>query len=273
MSGSATCEEFVDLAAAAAVDALDADEARQVEQHAALCPACATALDELREAAAVLGAEVPQVDPPPALRARLLEVAAQEARPVPRRQRAWSWPWPWRLRLPRPAPAWVAAAASVALSIVALARVAALQAQVSELQTLAAAERERAARYDQVVDVLASDRLAIKTLQPVGEVSASRGMVYLDLSSGTGMVMCHNLPPIESGHVWQVWFVRGSERVSAGMLWPDGYGNGYTLISVPRDLQSFDSIGVTNEPANDGRGSAWPTTPRIMGTVLNGTTQ
>ena len=33
----------------------------------------------------------------------------------------------------------------------------------------------------------------------------------------------------------------------AGLLWPDHYGNGYTLIQVPTDLQSFDSIGITDE--------------------------
>jgi hypothetical protein len=53
------------------------------------------------------------------------------------------------------------------------------------------------------------------------------------------------------------------------MLWPDGFGNGYTLIDLPTDLQSFDSIGLTDEPGNGGRGSAWPTTPRVIGTALN----
>ena len=93
----------------------------------------------------------------------------------------------------------------------------------------------------------------------------SRGMVYMDPSSGTGMLMCHNLPPIEQGHAYQVWFVRGNERVSGGLLWPDHYGNGYALIQVPTDLQSFDSIGITDEP---GTGSQWPTTPRVIGTPL-----
>ena len=45
------------------------------------------------------------------------------------------------------------------------------------------------------------------------------------------------------------------------------YGNGYTLIQVPTDLQSFDSIGITDEP---GTGSQWPTTPRVIGTVWIG---
>jgi hypothetical protein len=270
VSGSATCDEFVDLAAAAALDVLDSDTKRWVEEHAARCPTCGNALHELREAAAVLGSAVPQVEPPAQLRARVLDAA---------RQRPGA-PGRWRLRPIQPGRiparvslAWVAVAASIALSIVSMARIASLQNQVSELQSIAAAESERAARYDHVVEVLASDRLAIKTLQPVAQTVSSRGMVYLDPSSGTGMVMCHNLPPLEPGHAWQVWFVRGTERVSGGMLWPDGYGNGYTLITVPQDLQSFDSIGLTDEPGNGGRGSAWPTTPRVIGTALKESSQ
>jgi hypothetical protein len=34
---------------------------------------------------------------------------------------------------------------------------------------------------------------------------------------------------------------------------------------VPNDVMSFESIGLTDEPST---GSAWPTTPRIIGTPL-----
>ena len=140
-----------------------------------------------------------------------------------------------------------------------------MQSQIAALQSDAQIARERAARYDHVAEVLASDRLAIRPLQPVVVTMPSRGMVYMDPLSGTGMVMCHNMPPLEQGHAYQVWFVRGTERVSGGLLWPDHYGNGYTLIQVPTDLQSFDSVGLTDEP---GSGSDWPTTPRVIGTPL-----
>jgi hypothetical protein len=166
--------------------------------------------------------------------------------------------------------AWLVAAAALVVSLVALARVALLQGQVMDLQRNAIASSERAARFERVVQVLASDKLAIRPLQPVSQTMPSRGMVYLDPSSGTGMLMCHNLPPVEQGHAYQIWFVRGSERVSGGMLWPDPSGNGYTMIQVPPDLQSFESIGLTVEP---GTGSSWPTTPRVIGTPLKESAQ
>jgi len=262
-----SCDEFLDRAAALALDAVDADEVRLVEEHAAACPDCALRLQEFREVAAVLGSAVPQVDPPEALRASVLTAARRTPQPLspePRRL------WPRTRRRLRLSPAWLVAAASLVLSVGAVIRVAAMQGQIVALQTDAQVQRERALRYDHVAEVLASDKLAIRPLQPVVQTMPSRGMVYMDPLSGTGMVMCRNMPPLEQGHAYQVWFVRGNERVSAGLLWPDHDGNGYTLIQVPTDLQSFDSVGVTDEP---GTSSAWPTTPRVIGTPLKDSVQ
>jgi Anti-sigma-K factor rskA len=85
--------------------------------------------------------------------------------------------------------------------------------------------------------------------------------VYLDPSSRTGMLTARGLPPVEPGHAWQLWFVRGNERVSGGVVWPDRSGNCYSMISVPADVGSFETMGMTEEP---GQGSAWPTSQRVL---------
>jgi hypothetical protein len=256
--------EFSELAAAVALDGADTEDVERVEQHAATCPECARELEAYRDVAAALGSAVPQVEPPAALQGRTMAAARRARQEGPTRRVTPL------ARLRRVSPAWLVAAASLAFSVVAMAWVAVLHNQVLALQADAQASRDRAARYDHVVEVLASDNLAIKTLQPVVQTTGSRGTLYMDPASGTGMVMCHDMPPLEAGHAYQVWFVRGNERVSGGMLWPDRYGNGYTIIRVPSDVQSFDSIGLTDEPGN---GSAWPTTPRVIGTPLKATDQ
>ena len=260
-----SCDEFLDLAAGMALNAIDPRDVVRVDEHATQCPDCALKLREFLETAAALGAQVPQVDPPAALRDRVLDAVRhtpQERTPQPR--------WRRPLRRLRVSPAWLVAAASFVFSLGAITWVALLQGQIAALQSDASIARDRAARYDHVVEVLASDKLAIRPLQPVSQNMPYRGMVYMDPSSGTGMLMCHNLPPLAQGHAYQVWFVRGNEKVSAGLLWPDHYGNGYTLIQVPTDLQSFESIGLTDEP---GTGSQWPITPRVIGTPLKETDQ
>jgi hypothetical protein len=258
MAGQATltCEEFLDLAAAVALDASDPEDVRRVEEHAAKCPSCRARLDEFRATASLLADAAPQIDPPAEVRARLFEAVRREPRVLPFAHR-------WRARL---SPAWLVAAASFLVAIASLAWVAMLQVQISDLRTAQMLASERAGRFDRVVNVLASDRLSVKPLKADAEQVASSGYVFLDPNSGTGMLMCHDLPPVEQGHAYQVWFVRGNERVSGGMLWPDRSGDGYTMIQLPPDIQSFDSIGLTDEP---GTGSQWPTTPRVIGTPLH----
>ena len=256
-----TCEEFLDLAAAVSLDAGDPEDVARVEAHSAACPDCAARFDEFRETSAAMSLLVPQIEPPAGLRKRLVAAVGREPRsrsPL----RLWR-----RLRVPT---AWGVAVASLLVSVGALFRVTMMQAQINDLKQSAMMASERATRYDHVVEVLRSESLAIRPLQAVVQSAGTSGMVYMDPSSGTGMVMCHKLPPIEQGHAYQVWFVRGQERVSAGLLWPDGHGNAYALIQVPQDLQSFDSIGLTVEP---NTGSAWPTTPRVVGTRLKESTQ
>lgn len=55
---------------------LSADEVARLEDHLAGCDACETEVGELRQAASALGRLVPEVDPPPQLRARLFERVA-----------------------------------------------------------------------------------------------------------------------------------------------------------------------------------------------------
>ena len=251
-----SCEEFLDLAAAVALDASEPEDVRRVEEHAASCPACRARLDEFRLAAAALGAATPQIEPPAEVRARLFETVGRERPPIPFTRRL-------RLRL---SPAWLVAAASFFVAIASLVWVAMLQVQIGDLRTDQMLASERAARFDRVVSVLASDRLSVKPLQPAAARVASTGYVFLDPNSGTGMLMCHDLPPVKQGYAYEVWFVRGNERVSAGMLWPDRSGDGYTMIQLPPDVQSFDSIGLTEEPSG---GSAWPTTDKVIGTPLH----
>jgi hypothetical protein len=269
MAGHATltCEEFLELAAVVALDAGDEDDVLQVEEHAAGCAECRAWLDEFRTAAAALGTVMPQVEPSPELRERLFEAVRREPRSLTVVRRLW----PRALRRrPRVALPWLVAAASLIVALAALVWVAILQVQLSELRNTTVLASERAARFDRVASVLASDQLAVRPLQPAQTAVPSSGYVFLDPISGTGMLMCHDLPPVPQGHAYQVWFVRGNDRVSGGMLWPDRRGDGYTIIQVPADLQSFDSIGLTDEP---GSGSAWPTSPRVIGTGLKETSQ
>src|SRR5262249_7120997 len=99
-----SCEEFLDLSAAVALGAAEDDDVRRVEEQAAACPDWGRDLEAFREVAAALGATVPQVDPPAAVRARLFEVVANTPH-EPRRR--WAAPAVFRRR--RFSTAWLVA--------------------------------------------------------------------------------------------------------------------------------------------------------------------
>ncbi len=74
-----------ELLGAFALDAVDGDEARMVEQHLEECPRCRSEVDQLREVAAAIGNASER--PPDSLWERIAsqlgDVAAQRARPAP----------------------------------------------------------------------------------------------------------------------------------------------------------------------------------------------
>jgi hypothetical protein len=156
------------------------------------------------------------------------------------------------------------AAASMLVSVIALGWVIVLNNRIVELQADMTVQQERTAQYDHIVEVLGSPQLAVRRMVPSSQAQFAQqayGWAYLDPASRSGMLTMHELPPLQPGRAWQLWFTCGTERVSGGMMWPDRYGNGYTLISLPQDLQSCEAMNLTEEP---GSGSKWPTTPGTM---------
>jgi anti-sigma-K factor RskA len=80
------------LVAPYALDALDAQEEHEFEEHLALCERCREELSGLREAAAALAVGAPPAAPPPELRERILAQARSERQNVVplRRPRSWT---------------------------------------------------------------------------------------------------------------------------------------------------------------------------------------
>ena len=77
-----------DLTAAYALDALDAEESREYEEHLATCERCREDLAQLGGAAGALAFAVESPAPPAALRSRILETArAERPNVVPLRSR------------------------------------------------------------------------------------------------------------------------------------------------------------------------------------------
>lgn len=269
MSGL-TCDEARELMPLLALDVLDVDERDVLEDHLAGCSACLEELAAYTDTAASLALALPQQDPSPGLKGRVL-TAARRARTLPAGSRERREPASiWRgTRLARLRVSLTGLVASVALLLAAGSTVWALNlrseldAQNARIATLS----ERANNYARVTAVLQAADTQIRVLEGTGQAPSAFGRVYIDPDTSEGMLMVRNLPPLPQGKVYQLWVARGDgQRESAGLLtWTDKAGNGYTLIKCPDKLSRWQSFGVTEEPNG---GSQLPTGSRLLGGTI-----
>jgi anti-sigma-K factor RskA len=195
--------------AAYALGALEPDETEAVEAHLAGCERCRADLRWLEPAVEVIPESVPQVTPPPGLRADLMAVVTREARAEERRRS----PAGWRSWLLRPATA-VAAALAVVAGLVGY-------SLRGEDEGPVVSEVEVAPRVEGAVAVLEHE-------------------------GDAGTLRVGNVPELEGGEVYQVWIARGDSVEPSTAFRPDA--NGAAAANIPSGLDGADQVMVTQEP-------------------------
>ena len=272
-AASSNHDELREQAALYVLDALDAAERASFETHLATCAECAAEVRVAGVTAAALAEAVPQIDPSPALRHRVLSSlggATTVAEVTPERAGR---------PLAQPAWPWLAAAASLAVAVGAGWYAVQLRGQVESLTLelraasvrAAATEREianlrRVAYEAQVtVRVIAAPDLRRSDLagqQPVAPQASARAF----WSRSRGLVFsASDLPPLPAGWTYQLWIVTSQTAVSAGVFEPDTAGRVEAIIGTPLDVPSPIAMAVTIEPAG---GVPAPTGAKyLVGTV------
>jgi anti-sigma-K factor RskA len=214
----------------------------------------------------------PQVQPPAHLLGRIMAAASEspapsKPAPVPPSQPA-SQPLErsrgvWQI-IQRWSP--LAAAAAIVLLVASIllsngqlnelrAQQAALAARIDEQQTaLSIWERRDANRVDLVQS---SEQPQPETYVSVVWAPSTQGQTW-DV-----LVYANRLPPLSANRTYQLWFIRGNERMSATLFQVDAQGNGLVSFESQVPLANFELMGVTDEPAG---GSPAPTTnPVVLG--------
>jgi hypothetical protein len=212
-----------------------------------------------------LGQAVPQVEPSPGLRARVLASATTPARATSAPSRSVFLPW-------------LAAAASLALAIGLTVYAGQLRSRISLLEAQLRDARARADASERlVVDAQrtaagAQASVAVLTAPDVARVDlagqpiAPRASARAFWSRSRGMVFtASNLPPLPAGRTYQLWVVTAEAPISAGLLAPDTAGNVSETFATPPNIPQPVAIAVTIEPAG---GVLAPTGDRyLIGTV------
>jgi anti-sigma-K factor RskA len=243
---SLSCEEVDELAAAYALDALPADEAEAVEEHAATCRMRDHAeLREFAETVATLPLLVPPAVPPPDLGDRIISAARLDATaavlpeesvvPIRRRERQW---------LP------YALAAALAVLAVGLAGWG-----VSQRNALLSARQDQ----QRQAAVLALLQSAGPVLRTPDTASVPAGFL-IEPKSGTGpSFYLMNWPSPAAGRTYQAWYIAGGKPVSAGVF--GGSPGGLQVVQLAPLPAGAQAFAVTEEPPG---GSSQPTTEPLF---------
>jgi anti-sigma-K factor RskA len=212
------CEEIEDLAGAYALGALPEDERADVSAHLESCDKHPE-MGELQMAAASLALAAPEIDPPPALKSRLMDAIRAESprqrAPIssaPRRSlgetiRGW-------FSSPRLGYGLASAMAVLVLGLVA---------------------------WNVSLQGGDSDRTVMNV---TGD--ATGRIIYLQ-DDKIAVMDVRGLDPLPAGKVYEVWAITGNSATPLGILQVDDEGT--TVTSMSFDANGVEQIGVTVEDA------------------------
>lgn len=214
-------EDFHELTAAYALDALDEQDELAYEEHLRTCPHCREELASVQDTAGLLAYGAVAQAPPPALRERILEQARSERVNVIPIRRRWA--------LPAAASvAAVAATAAIGLGIWA-----------SSLRSDLNGEQEARTSLEQVVSVISDPRSE--------RVSASVGSGTLVVSpTGAAALILSNLDPAPSGKTYEIWVAEDRTPKPAGLFQSAG---DRTHVAVTLPVPKGATVLITLEPA------------------------
>jgi anti-sigma-K factor RskA len=241
-------------AALYAVGALPPDEHRAFEAHMMTCVECAEEVRSLGDVTGVLSRAIPQIDPPPSLRARVLAGSRPAGGPAVVTQGR-------PARMSWVNPGWLSAAALLVLTVGLGAYTAALRQRIGGLEVQfhdAVTRLERSEREAEAATRALSStqlRLAVLTAPDLarvdlsGQPPAPRAAGRAFWSRTRGLVFAaSSLPPLPAGRIYQLWVVTANRPISAGLIRPDADGSVTASFDTPPDIPAPVAIAVTLEP-------------------------
>jgi anti-sigma-K factor RskA len=276
-------DTIVELSGAYALDAVTPDEARIIEEHLAGCASCGALVADLRSTVRVLPYSCEMVDPSPALKRRILDLADAERKAEARLRRnaqgagsvsdagrrsgAWSW-----------VRSYGAIAAAAAVLIAAGFGVGTMQARSAAASHMAEMQAEKDRTQAELAFARAANAAIAADARNVHGVVAdvAHGKVW-DMNGGQGAHRWHmmfvqtpdkknatliaSVPAAPHGMKYQAWIIHKGTIHRAPVL-----PAGVAMITMPMPLESGDVVAFSMEPP---QGSAHPTGPFMMKQTLS----
>ena len=245
-------EDYKEMIPARALSALDAAEARALNEHLENCDECRRELDGWQATAASLALTPNPQEPSPAVRDRILSEVRKELEPpqvIPFRaasRNIWS------------SFGSLGAMAAVVLVTALIVGLVVLWRQNQAMQNQLAQSRE-------FVELVTTPGARVSELEGLGQAAGATAKLAYD-HSGHVMLMASNLPDLPRGKAYQLWFIAGKNPPMPGQTFvPDEAGKSMLKDQMPREALGSEIFAITVEPAG---GQPAPTGPIILRTSV-----
>ena len=243
-------EDYKEMIPAHALSALDAAEARALNDHLSECAECRMELQEWEATAATMAVSASPEEPSPKVRERILSEVRND------------------LAAPQVLP-FRSATRNIWSSFGSLGAMAAVILVTALIVSLAVLWRENRAARDQVKTLAAqldktrkdlerSDEFFKLVTSPGGKMSPMAGtdvatgataQIAYD-KSGRAMLVAHGLPSLPQGKEYQLWFIKtGTPPVPGKVFAPDSTGSAVLQDQMPDVALDADVFAITLEPA------------------------
>ncbi len=263
-------QQYQESLALHALDALDAAEARSLEEHLASCAECRAALVEWRDATGLLAHAATPAAPRDEVRARILAGARTETRAPQTENSARVVPMPIAPRRSNLWPNFLKIAAAIAIVGLLVGMIVFWRRDVGMQRDIARLTRERNRTQDQLArerEALAKERDALamlnsrdtKKMELAGTQAAqnARAMFVFNPQTGHAMLMTEGLPTTPADKAYEVWFIpKGHSPMPGKMFTVDSSGRAVVSGEIPLEARANAVIAITLEPK---KGSAAPT--------------
>jgi len=206
------CEQVKELLDAYALGAAEPEEGAALEEHMADCVRCWPSFNEAQRTAAAIALSITLKRAPPSLRRRILAQAEQMECPAgPKPQERARRLWPVGVGLLA-----AAAAASLAFALFLQAEVSDLRGENDRLATRIESADSRLTQQQQVTALLAAPDTQKVQLKPTDPASSAGAIYHWSGTAKMGAILCNNLPPLQEGQVYQIWFLTEDDSYPAG---------------------------------------------------------
>jgi len=240
------------LVGAYVLDALPPDERAAFEAHLRICADCRAEVAELGPVVDALPLASPTVEPPQALRGRIVAAVAADVPSPPRLSSVAGGRTGDRTRFSSfLAPAILATAAAVIIAVLGLWNI--------QLQRGLHDNQQKVA-YQQTLITAVLQGASVRTIAATSVARAAQAAMVAPRGKSPAYLLVQGLPVTPPNKVYQLWLIHGSTPHSGGVFRYSG--SDPQIVRVPIPLSGYGAAAVTTEPGPHG--SRQPTGAKLL---------